>query len=260
LAAAARPTLTAALPNVARAVSVPSSGHTLYEDRKRSKQRTWSTFWLSLLLLGVIGATGYYIQPYTGDVLAGLQSVFSKPAQPPQAPAQTSPAVPDAPANNAAPAPAKSKVSKPAVATPSAKQPDDINSGTTAERQKPVDSSLPANKSIADKSSAGAAKSSDATSQTVSLPVSDPAPPAKSTPPATAAPQVPLHVRMLNLKIAIDKRLFDAGLADRIHATLAGSSLVLEGKLRADEHQALLAKLRTLPDWAKVTDDILPVQ
>jgi len=254
LAAAARPISSTGLPNVARAVSAPSTGHTLYETRKHSKQRSWSTFWFSLLLLGVIGVTGYYVRPYTDDVWAVLQSVFNKPAPSTQPPAT----VLDAPANSAAPAPVKSKVSKPAVVAPSVKQPDDGNSSTAVEKQNSVDSSLPAGKSISEKPANGASKGADSTSQTVSVPVSDPAASAKTAPPA--APPVPLHVRMLNLKIAIDKRLFDAGLGDRVHATLAGSSLVLQGHLRAEEHQAILTKLRVLPDWAKVTDDILPVQ
>jgi hypothetical protein len=63
---------------------------------------------------------------------------------------------------------------------------------------------------------------------------------------------------MTTLKTAIESRLADAGLSNRVHVTLAGGTLVLQGRLRPAEHQALLNKLRFLPDWAKVTDDILP--
>jgi hypothetical protein len=65
---------------------------------------------------------------------------------------------------------------------------------------------------------------------------------------------------MTNLKAAIDQRLADAGLSNRVHVTFNGGTLVLQGHLRPAEHQALLNKLRFLPDWARVTDDILPVQ
>jgi hypothetical protein len=65
---------------------------------------------------------------------------------------------------------------------------------------------------------------------------------------------------MANLKAAIDQRLADAGLSNRVHVSFNGGTLVLQGRLRPTEHQALLNKLRFLPDWARVTDDILPVQ
>jgi hypothetical protein len=80
----------------------------------------------------------------------------------------------------------------------------------------------------------------------------------------TASPavntQIPLRVRMTNLKTAIETRLTDAGLSNQVHVSLEGSTLVLQGHLRPAEHQALLNKLRFLPDWAKVTDDILPLR
>src|ERR1700720_4189568 len=69
LAASPRAVGSIGLQNIARAAPVPSAGHTLYgEISLHSKRRKWSTFWLSLLLLGVIGVTGYYIRPYTDDV------------------------------------------------------------------------------------------------------------------------------------------------------------------------------------------------
>jgi hypothetical protein len=65
---------------------------------------------------------------------------------------------------------------------------------------------------------------------------------------------------MANLKTAIESRLTDAGISDQVHVSVEGGTLVLQGHLRPAQHQALLNKLRFLPDWAKVTDDILPLR
>jgi serine/threonine protein kinase len=255
--ASARPATNIALPDIARAVPVPAAGHTLYDAAAhKARQRKWSTFWFSLLLLGVISATSYYIRPYTDDVWAAVQSVFSKqPAQPPSAtpaPAAATPSIPVAPAKN--------RISKPAPSVVPPKQDDSVSSTVPAPTSKPSDDSASTDKPKTE-------NSADAPVKALNPIVPQVADAASSTPSATppvslpaANPQMPFRVRMTNLKAAIDQRLAEAGLSNRVHVTFNGGTLVLQGHLRAAEHQALLNKLRFLPDWARVTDDILPVQ
>jgi serine/threonine protein kinase len=258
LAASPRAVGSIGLQNIARAVPAPSAGHTLYGEKSlHSKRRRWSTFWLSLLLLGVIGVTGYYIRPYTDDVWSGVRSVFDRRS------ANTQPSNAQTPAP-AAPAPSavvKNKSAKSAaVTTPPVSRNDSGSAPLPTEKLKLPDSSASADKVSLENSDGGAAKVSDSAAQSAAVTHSEPTIPASPSRSVPAISQVPLHVRMLQLKIAIDKRLFDTGLGDRVRATLAGNSLVLQGYLRPDEHQALLNRLRVLPDWAKVTDDILPAQ
>ena len=252
-----RPILTSGLQNIARAVPVPSAGHTLYEEKSRhSGRRRWSTFWFSLLLLGVIAATGYYIRPYTDDVWSGVRSVFDKQSSTAQ-PAASAPAI----AISSAPvASVKNKTSKSAAVAPPASQNDAGSAPAPVEKQKLADNSAAVDKAISENSGDGTVKLTEPAAQPPAVTHSESSTPVTVAPSARANSQLPLHVRMLQLKMAIDKRLFDAGLGDRIHATLAGNSLVLQGHLRPEEHQALLNRLRVLPDWAKVTDDILPLQ
>jgi serine/threonine protein kinase len=231
----ARPATNITLPNIAPAVSVPSAG-TLYAGQSsvKTKARGWTTFWFSLLLLAVISATGYYIRPYTPDVIAAMHSFLDKKSAPPQTPSSNSaaPALTN-PAPSAPVVPAKIKSSKPAASSVSPNQ-DNLSSTPTKSGD------------------AATAPTADVTSSAPQQ-ISQTASPAGTT-------QIPLRVRMANLKTAIETRLTDAGLSNQVHVSLEGSTLVLQGHLRPAEHQALLNKLRFLPDWAKVTDDILPLR
>jgi len=246
----ARPASNITLAEVARPVSVASTGtlYTATESRKK-KASGWSTFLFSLILLGVITGTCYYVRPYTDDVLAAMHSIFGKnsTAQP-----TSSATAPTNPAASAPVTPVKNKVSKPAPLTQPTKQDDSGSASAPTGKSKPADDlAVPVEKLKSANSADAPLKSAD---QSV-VPVSDST---SSTPAQTAI--VPLRVRMTNLKIAIDQRLADAGLATRVHVTLNGGTLVLQGHLRPAEHQALVNRLRLLPDWVKVTDDILPVQ
>jgi serine/threonine-protein kinase len=259
LSASARPATNIALPDLARAVPAPAAGHTVYGSKSQnSSKRAWSTFLFSLLLLGVIAATGYYVWPYTDDVWAAMHSVFSK--QPSAAQGPTSTAAPANTAPSAPVLPAKSKISKPASSVVPPKQDNSANSTALAPMPKPADDSASTAKQKSENSADVAVKAADATVP----PVADATPGTPSSTPTipspAASPQVTFRVRMTNLEAAIDQRLVDAGLNNRVHATFNGGTLVLQGHLRPAEHQALLNKLRFLPDWARVTDDILPVQ
>jgi serine/threonine protein kinase len=259
----AHPATNIVLPDIARAVSVPSAG-TLYTSPSshNSKGHGWSTFWFSLLLLGVITGTGYYVRPYTPDVLAAMHSIFGKQPAATQTPSTTSAGTTSAaPASSAAGAPLKNKIPKLPTSVLPPKQ-DDSNSPSVpapAEKLKPVADSVSVEKSKAGNSGDASAKSADP----IVAPIADTA---SSTPSQTdpgsspaAVTKLPPRVRMGNLKTAIENRLADAGLSNSVHVSIEGGTLVLQGHLRPAEHQALLNKLRFLPDWARVTDDILPL-
>jgi serine/threonine protein kinase len=257
----ARPAASIALPDIARAVAVPSVGHTIFSSpSQRRKAGAWTTFWFSVLLLGVITATGYYVRPYTDDVLAAMRSIFGgQPASaqtPSSAPAASAPANP---APSAPVAPAKSKTSKPALSVQSPKQENPGSAVASAGKQNSADNSVSPEKPKTENSTETTSNGADAAVP----PVADPFIPAPaqspSTAPQTANTQVPPRVRMANLKTEIESRLADAGLSDRVHVSVQGGTLVLQGHLRPAEHQALVNKLRFLPDWARVTDDILPL-
>jgi serine/threonine protein kinase len=254
-----RPATNIALPDIARAIPVPAAGHTLYtapSSSRNSKERTWSTFWFSLLLLGVIAATGYYIRPYTDDVWAVMHSVFAK--QPVSA--QTAPSTP-APVGSAAPAPVvpvKNKTFKPVLSALPAKQDDSDGVSVPTGKSKSADDLVSVEKPKSENSGDGPVKAADPAVPPVADSASSTPPQISSASSPAEHTQAPPRVRMANLKTAIDQRLADAGLANRVHVTLAGGTLVLQGHLRPAEHQALLNKLRFLPDWARVTDDILP--
>jgi serine/threonine protein kinase len=219
-----RPASNIVLADVARAVPVSSSG-TLYsaEAVRNTKTRNWSTFWFSLALLAVIAGTWYYVRPYTDDVVVDVHSFLGKNST-----AATTSSATSATSTNPLPsASVKNKISKPATAVQPIKQADSSSTFVPAET-----------KSV---------------EQPVAR-VADSSPTQPQTSPTT------FRVRMANLKTAIDQQLADAGLASRIHVMFNGGTIVLQGHLRPAEHQLLVNRLRLLPDWTKVTDDILPVQ
>jgi serine/threonine-protein kinase len=249
----ARPATNIVLPDIARTVAIPSTGGTLYDGKSaaKAKARGWTTFWFSVLLLGVISATGYYIRPYTPDVIAAMHSFLDKKSTPPQTPSSDSaaPALTNpAPSTPVAPAKIKSAKSAPPVAIP--KQDDSNNASTPSGKSKPSDDSASTEKPTS--------------ADSIVPPVADPFSPTPPQPSPTTSPvlntQLPLRVRMANLKTAIETRLTDAGISDQVHVSVEGGTLVLQGHLRPAQHQALLNKLRFLPDWARVTDDILPLR
>lgn len=247
---------TGATPEISRPTIEPVRG-TIYDPRAHKHGRTVSTFWLSLLLLTVIGATGYYIWPYTHDVWAELRTAIAKPAKAGDtsdiAPKTSSPVISNPGASSfGAPVKGKSPASPTGVTPPVHQSP----SGGNAPKDKlkgeagaPGDTNAasvvqaPGGTSTAnaDEAQTGASK------QILQAPT--------NFPPANKS-QLPLEERLQQLKTRIEQRLTAAGLSDRVKISLAGSELVLQGRLRPAEHQALLNKLRSLPDWAHVTDDI----
>jgi serine/threonine protein kinase len=253
-----RPPSNIALADVARAVAVPTAG-TIYNasNSRHKKARGWSTFWFSLMLLGVIAGTCYYVRPYTDDVLSAMHSIFNKNSAPASSPTSTTPA---AATPSVSVAPVKNKTPKSVSAAPPVKQDDSGNASAPTGKSKSADDSSITAKPKNENSTDTSVKSADPTVSTISDTAT--ATPPQNSPassPVVIAP-VPLRVRLANLKAAINIRLDEAGISNRVHVILNGGSLVLQGHLRPAEHQALVNTLRQLPDWAHVTDDILPIQ
>jgi serine/threonine-protein kinase len=218
----------APLPVAAGTVPLTAMGHTLYEAPK--PRRFWPSFWLAIFLLGVIGVTGYYVLPSARDVWNVVRTNISRPAgQSNSAPAVTTPA--------ATPpvAPPKTKSANP----PANKSQQAANLGSAPQQKIKVEAT-----DSPVKESAGSSAPASST----------PAPPAGPQPSDSAAPSAP---SLAVLKNRIEQKLAEAKMADRVHVSIAADGLVLDGRLRAGEHQVLVNQLRQLPGWLHVSDDIL---
>jgi len=227
------------LPDIVSNSTTTGPGHTLYEPRPR-KPSGFTTLLVSLLLLGVIGATGYYVWPYTYDVWQQVRSTVSKPA------VSANPAGPTAnvPLNAVPVVPAKTKA--PAT-NPQNGQAAPSNEDTPKEKVKPAATSP----GFRDPTSSAKLSANAAALPLVSKAAvggSDTQPPAN--PPTQAS------TNMEELKGRIEQRLADAGMSSRVQVSLAGSGVLLRGRLRPGEHTGLLNQLRLLPEWDQVTDDI----
>ena len=211
------------LPVAGNTVPLTAMGHTIYEPPK--PRRFWPSFWLAIFLLGVIGVTGYYVLPSAREVWDTVRSNVSHPSNPVNAaPASTTPASP-APA-----APPKAKSSN-STGGPSAGK-------AQAQKTKLEDADSP-------------------TKDSGSPPAQTNAPPPTATgsqPGDSSASAIP---SLTDLKTRIEQKLAEAKVADRVHVSVAGAALVLDGRLRPGEHQMLVNQLRQLPGWTHVTDDIL---
>ncbi len=209
--------------------SRPTVGHTIYQPPRRSG---WAVFWTSLLLLGVIGFAGYYVMPYALDVWQVIREKVAQrnaPSNPPAAPATQNPApVQTAPA---APA-AKPKAGKTTATVSKSDQPAPSADNSTKENP-PATPPSPAPKPV----------------------VKESAPSLGDAQPST--PELDPAAKLQELKGRIEQKLADAGMAEKVQLKLVGDGLVLEGRLRPNEHQALLFNLRRLPGWAHFTDDII---
>jgi serine/threonine protein kinase len=219
----------APLPAISNTVPLTAMGHTVYEPPK--PRRFWPSFWLTLFLLGVIGVTGYYVLPNARDVWNTVKTNVSHPAN------QASPAPANAAPENQPPvAPPRTKSAIPPAVPPASKQA--ASTGNTPPLKAKAESAISPGKD-----SAASAPQTDANSA-----------PASSQPANSSAPPATV---LSELKGRIEQKLTDANVSSRVHVSVVGNSLVLDGRLRPGEHQMLLNQLRQLPDWGHVTDDIL---
>jgi len=232
-------------PAASKAAPVTAGGHTVYEPKKA--RLFWPSFWLAILLLGVIGATGYYVLPNARDVWNVVRENLSRPASPGgkasgnPSPANSAPTS-DELVNSAPVTPPRPKSAAPPPPTATNKPKQAVNVTGAPAQKSSVDSGA--------SPSRGATPSTALTIQPGTGGVSAPTSPNDGS----AAPAAP---NLAELKGRIEQRLADAGAANRVHVNHVGNSLILEGRLRPNEHQALINQLRQLPDWAVVSDDIL---
>ena len=220
-------------------MQAPSHGHTLYDPKgkkkhERSDGRSWSAFWTSLLLLGVIGASGYYVRPYSHDVWQVVrtwydQKRFGTPPptnSPADAPDATipDPELPGLPTKKGANSPkgqhhpttdaAPSQKSKREadVAAPDANDSSAQQTGTVNTPSSGVQD-IPAKSSSAHAPGSLAANSKPASNS----PTSETAVPA----PSTTAP-LTARERLEAIKGRLDRWLVVAGLNDRVQVSVVG--------------------------------------
>ncbi|MGH9591820.1 MAG: serine/threonine-protein kinase, partial [Bryobacteraceae bacterium] len=76
-------------PEAARVMSVPTVRGTMHGTvySAEKKKMGWASFWISLLLLGVIGGVGTYVWPYVREVWSGVRTEIAHPAEAAAAPA-----------------------------------------------------------------------------------------------------------------------------------------------------------------------------
>jgi hypothetical protein len=269
----AKPKPIIAMPEVAATVPIaaPAHGHTLYNPQQFGKKRGaepgmkssgWSTFWVSVLLLGMMGASGYFVWPYTHDVWGVVRTWYDQKFLHTPAPADAPIVSPAAtlPDSHVPAAPAKKNVNPPLAIPPKIQQAPGAESAP-APKAKPNAGAAGAGVPTSDLSQtapptsaaqATSARSNDSqgtSSQPVTNSQSSGAGPAANLP-------VTVHERLETVKGRLDRWLTAAGLSDRVKVTVVGGGLLLQGKLRPAEHQALLTRLQTVPAWIHVTDDV----
>jgi serine/threonine-protein kinase len=256
------------LTEVEIAPPAPSRGHTLYNPQQIRQRRgmSWSAFWLSLFLIGVIAASGTYVWPYTHDVWQVIRTWYE------QKRSGNSPST-DKPATGAA-------ITLPSTHTPSRKTLTPPAAPLPRVQEAPRTETAPAQETKADDSAVSGATAVNDSSPLAQKPASVDAPhssapntqaqlpdsqtagaqlAANSQSPANLSAYKPLmtpHERLETVKGRIDHWLSGTGLSDRVQVTVVGGGLLLQGKLRAGEHQALMKRMQAVPAWVHVTDDI----
>jgi serine/threonine protein kinase len=259
-------------------MAAPTHGHTLYEptgkkSRGKSEGKSWSAFWTSLLLLGVIGASGYYVRPYTHDVWQVVRTWYDQkrygatpatnvPAVAPDAtvPDPELPGLPSKKGTNSLAASPKGQHRPSTDGAPPQKTKPEANAAApdTADPIAQQPGSVGAPNSVTQDVRAKSPGSPVIGSQptTNSKPASNPPVGESGVPTASAAAPLTPRERLDAIKGRLDRWLVVAGLNDRVQVSVIGGGILLQGKLRPAEHQALLARLQTVPSWVHVTDDV----
>jgi serine/threonine protein kinase len=252
---------------------VGHTAHTVYQSsaspqRARSGKHI-SSIGLAFTLLAVIGATAYFVRPYYNDVWSVVQTqvLHKQPAAVPNAPTVAPTAENLTPA---APVPAAKAKTKPssAVSSAMAAAPRNAEADEAASKEElkaippSADAKAASAATAADKpvplAAASGAVLNQPSKSVAQPPATSQADPDAATAPSASAAQAgsPAGSRAEQLKSLIEHRLANAGLSGRVQVSIAGNGILLQGRLKPAEHQAVMSNLRTLPDWAQVTDDI----
>jgi serine/threonine protein kinase len=218
-----RPSL---LPSNARANSPEIDGRVFHPNEpEREAPRKSASVLLSLILLGIIGYTGYRIWPPLLDIWQRMH----QPAETTETPVKATPVI--EPANSGAPEAKSEDTSQPAPPAP--KQAPVAAQEIPAPAQ-PSAPSIPTNLA-------------EPTVTTTS--VEKPAPPQK--------PAAPFVTPAANaLKSTLGSQLDDLLLNDKVKIQVTGNSLTLSGRLNPREHTKVLSLLHNVPGGVRVIDDI----
>ena len=274
-----KPTMT--LPDVAPIIPPPAAVHgTVYDPKaqkskgrgaaSKSSSSATSVFWPSMLMIAVVAGCGYLVRPYTHDVWQVVQTWYAEKIQgkpaPVAAPASNATAIapaapepdlsiptlngkklPPAHASAGAKALPAEKVVNPAKPQEATADGIAATNGGTSAKQSPASTAAPV--------------FTDPNASFVRSPQSAAPPaaaPSQSAPPTSTAPTPPVtvHQRLETIKGRLDQWLFDAGMTSRVQVSIVGNVILLQGKLRPAEHQALSKRLQAMPAWVQVNDDI----
>jgi eukaryotic-like serine/threonine-protein kinase len=257
----------AALPKLDTSL-VGHAAQTVYQSsapvEKTEKPKKKSGVGVALLLLAVIGATAYYVRPYYKDVWGAFRTEVLH-QQDSAVPSATEPSTDEPGTSSSASVPIVKPKAKAATASSAATttQPDTGADATPPEKVKSVGAASTAK--VPGASGAPNAPLTSPFDKTVPVAPSQPLksapqPPATSQAPSTVAPAAAgsptSDPRVAQLESLIEHRLANAGMGGRVKVSIAGNGILLQGRLKPAEHQALMNNLSTLPDWAQITDDV----
>ena len=190
---------------------------------------------LTLILLGIIGYSGYRVYPPLLDLWQRAHEQVEGPAIPPKATSapqlsniDTTSAKPDAQSEDTPPstAPAPTSVAAPVEKSAQRDAPQPLAAPPTADTSVKPSEPAPAAASSADKSIA-------------------------SQKPAAPAGPSPAH--LLELKLRAE--MAGQPVADKVTIQVTANALTLSGSLTFAEHRALMEHLRTVPPGVRVIDD-----
>jgi len=188
---------------------------------------------LSLILLGIIGYSGYRVYPPLVDLWQRAHEPVETPAIPAKADSAPQATNPD----NPNPKPEAQSIETPQTTPPAPPTPAPTVENS-APRDVPQPLAEPAAAAKASEASPAAAASSD-----------------KSIAPQKPAPPVgPSPAHLLESKLRAE--LADQLLADKVKIQTTGNVLTLSGSLTFAEHRELLNHLRTVPTGVQVIDDV----
>jgi hypothetical protein len=188
------------------------------------------TVLLTLLLLGIIGYSGYRVYPPVMDLWQRAHETAETPA----VPAKSESTSPAANLDTSSAKPEAQPVETPRAATPAPATP-----------AAPIENSVPQDASQPIAAPTATVKGSEATSSSVAEN------PVALQKPAPLPGPSPAHLLESKLHAELDGQ----PLAEKVNIQTTGNALTLSGSLTLAEHRELLGHLHTIPAGVRVIDD-----
>jgi len=226
---------------------IPLFSPVIMEEEPPKKRGGWL---LTVILLGVIGYSGYRVYPPAADLWTRTHDQIERPGAHVTAEPAPQPAGPEstnmnagAPSNNA-----------PEAATP-ADAPVAATSAAPTDATSPQATSQPASQAAAQ----AVAQPIAATAPTVKVPEPAPLPASGNAdkpiaPSKLVAPQGPSLAHLLETKLRGE--LNQTLIANKVNIQATANALTLSGSLSLAEHRELLSHLQKIPVGVRVIDDI----